>query len=212
MPLPHWDFSNVYPSLASPEFQAAVEAYTQQLDALDAYLDEHHIDRIAESPASGDGAVLAPVVAGFLERVNEALALGITVSTYVRSFFATDSYNTEARRWLSRLDQANVRLRQHGTRFQGWLGQHAAALPALLAQGGVVGEHAFFLQETVEQSRYLMSQAEESLAAELGLSGENAWSRLQGTVASPVTVPFARNGTVEVTPTRRCAGAPMKPS
>lgn len=195
----HWDLSNVYPALASPEFQSAVDDLHQQIDALDAYLDANHIQR-ADRPAALDGAALAPIVNGYLDRMNAALRLSLTLGFYVRSFVTTDSYNTEARRWQSRLEQSSVRLRQQGTRFDGWLGQHAGALPALLAQGGAVAEHAFFLQETVEQSRYLMSQAEETLAAELALSGESAWSKLQGTVASQVTVPFQRNGHSETLP------------
>jgi pepF/M3 family oligoendopeptidase len=200
MPLPHWDLSNVYPALSSPEFLAAVDDLRRQLDALEAYLDAHHIERAAEAPPAGDGALLNPVVGGLLERLNTALGLSATLNTYVRSFVTTDSYNTEARRWQSRLDPFTVRLRQQLTRFQGWLGQHADALPALLAAGGPPAEHAFFLKETVEQSRYLMSQREESLAAELALSGEAAWSKLQGTVASQVTVAFARNGHMETLP------------
>lgn len=200
MTLPHWDLSNVFPSLASAEFQAAVDDVQQQLDALEAYLAEHRVERSADAAGGGDGAALAAVVGGCLERFNTLLRLSSTVSTYVRSFVTTDSYNAEARRWQSRLDQASVRLRQQVTRFQGWLGQHAVALPDILAHNGVAAEHAFFLRETAEQSRYLMSQAEESLAADLALSGENAWSKLQGVVASQVTVAFARNGQVETLP------------
>ena len=60
--------------------------------------------------------------------------------------------------------------------------------------------HAFFLRETAEQSRYLMSEAEEALAADLSLSGPSAWSKLQGTVSSQLSVPFQRNGHVELLP------------
>lgn len=198
--LPHWDLSNVYPGLDSPAFHSAVDDYQKQLDALDAYLDEHHIDRSAEPAAPLEPAALNRVIGGLVERMNAALTLGATVGTYVRSFYTTDSYNADARRWLSRLDQSNARLQQQAVRFQGWLGMHAAALPEAVALGGTAAEHAFFLHETAEQSRYLMSQPEEALAAELALSGVNAWSRLQGTVASQVTVPFARNGQVETLP------------
>ena len=202
MPLTHWDLSKLFPGLESAEFQAAVDELTQLLDALDAYLDQHEIARAAGSPngAPADGVALAPVVSGFLERMNAALTLNISVQTYVRSFVTTDSYNTTARRWQSRLEQAGVRVRRQATRFEGWLGQRPAALPDLLAQPGATAEHAFFLSETIEQSRYLMSEAEETLAAELALSGESAWSKLQGTIASQVTAPFARNGQAEVLP------------
>ena len=45
-----------------------------------------------------------------------------------------------------------------------------------------------------------MSEAEEALAAELGLSGIVAWSKLQGTVCSQLTVPFERDGQVQKLP------------
>jgi hypothetical protein len=42
--------------------------------------------------------------------------------------------------------------------------------------------HEFALNEAAEQSKYLMSEAEETLAAELTLSGGNAFGKLQGTL------------------------------
>ena len=49
--------------------------------------------------------------------------------------------------------------------INGYLGQ-ANALPDVLAQGGLAAQHAFYLQETAEQSRYMMSEPEEALAAD----------------------------------------------
>jgi pepF/M3 family oligoendopeptidase len=45
-----------------------------------------------------------------------------------------------------------------------------------------------------------MSDPEESLAAELELSGSNAWSKLQGTVCSQVTVDFELDGKTQKMP------------
>src|SRR5690606_36649803 len=85
------------------------------------------------------------------------------------------------------------RVRQQCTRFDVWLREHGDALPAIIANDATAAAHAFYLEETVEQSRYLMSEAEESQAAELATSGDMAWSRLQGTVTSQLTVDFERN-------------------
>lgn len=197
--LPHWDVSNIYPSLDSDAFRAGVADLARQMDELEAYLDQHHIARSAAAaplPPSG----IATAVNGFLTRMNALLELNITLGGYVRTFVATDSFNAPAKRWLSQLDQFSVRRQRAGVRFQGWLGQHAAGLPALLAQPGPAADHAFFLTELAEQSRYLMSEAEEDLAAELGLSGSVAWSKLQGTVSSQLTVPFERAGQIETLP------------
>jgi pepF/M3 family oligoendopeptidase len=195
--LPHWDLSNVYPGLDTDHFQRDVDELNRQLDELDVFLDAHQIARgnpLLEPPA------LQAAVEGYLERTNTVLELSGRLGAYVRAFVTTDSYNTTARRWLSRLEQSSVRLRQQGTRFDGWLGDNAAGLPALLAQPGPAQEHAFVLQETAEQSRYLMSETEEALAAELSLSGPNAWGKLQGTVSSQLSVPFERDGRREMLP------------
>jgi len=202
--LPHWDLANVYASLEAEAFQRDVDELNRQLDELDAFLDAHAIARNAHALARGHtplGAeALKAAVAGYLERTNAALSLSGTLGAYVRSFVTTDSYNALARRWLSRLEQSSVRLRQQGNRFDGWLGENAAGLPALLDTPGPAREHAFFLRETAEQSRYLMSEAEEALAADLSLSGPSAWSKLQGTVTSQLSVPFERGGRQEMLP------------
>jgi pepF/M3 family oligoendopeptidase len=112
----------------------------------------------------------------------------------------TDSFNTTARRLLSETEVYGVRLRQAGVRFQTWIGSIADRLPAAIEAGGPAQAHGFHLREVAEQSRYLMSEPEESLAAELSLSGASAWSKLQGTVTSQVTVDFQRDGKVERMP------------
>jgi pepF/M3 family oligoendopeptidase len=202
--LPHWDLSNVYPSLESPEFQQAVDEFNRQVEALEAFLDQHRIARAmngaAEHLAPLGADAFAAAVNGIINRSNTLLTLGITLGAYVRAFVTTDSFNQGARRWLSRLEPQMVRLSQAQVRFQGWLGQYAAQLPAALAQPGAAHDHAFFLRELAEQSRYLMSEAEERLAAELSLSGSSAWSKLQGTVASQLSVPFDLNGETKTLP------------
>jgi pepF/M3 family oligoendopeptidase len=195
--LPHWDVSNIYPGLETEEFQQAVDDLNRRLDELDSFLEAHQIGR--GKPPLEPGA-LKQAVDGYLERTNAVWELSSTLGGYVRSFVTTDSYNNTARRWLSKLEQSGVRLRQQGTRFEGWLGENAAGLPALLAQPGPTQEHAFILREAVEQSRYMMSEAEEGLAAELSLSGATAWGKLQGTVTSQLSLPFERNGRRELLP------------
>jgi pepF/M3 family oligoendopeptidase len=96
-----------------------------------------------------------------------------------------------------------VRLRRQDVLFRGWLGtvsESAGALDEAANHSPVVREHAFYLSETAEQSRYLMSEQEEALAAELATSGANAWARLQGVITSQLQAPFERDGHIEELP------------
>jgi pepF/M3 family oligoendopeptidase len=199
--LPHWDLSNVYPGLESEAFNAAVERLIAELDGLDDYLAEHKISRGGSMP--DDSGALAVNLAGYLDRMNSLLRLFGTLNSYLYSFISTDSYNTTATRIMSELEMLGVRLERQDVLFRGWIrtiSGEADLLPGAIAQGGVTGEHAFYLTETAEQSRYLMSEAEETLASELSLSGSNAWHKLQGVVSSQIKIPFELHGKTEELP------------
>ena len=194
--LPHWNLSNVYPGLESEAFQQSVAELKAQIDDLNRYLDEHHVG----GAITPNGQPVGEALGGCLDRTNTALRLYATLRAYVFSFVATDSYNATAKRRLSELQMLNVQLQQQNVRMQKWIGALGEALPAALEQNAAAQAHAFFLKETAEQSRYLMSEAEENLAAELSLSGATAWNKLQGTICSQLTVPFERDGKIERLP------------
>jgi pepF/M3 family oligoendopeptidase len=137
---------------------------------------------------------------GYLDLANSTLRLYSTLNAYVSSFVTTDSYNTRAKKLESELDMTGTRLQKQEVRFRGWVGTLNQYLPSALALSGTAKEHAFYLQETAEQSRYLMSEPEETLASELKLSGSNAWSKLQGTVCSQLLVEFEQQGKTERIP------------
>jgi pepF/M3 family oligoendopeptidase len=195
--LPHWDLTNVYPGLESEQFKTAAASLQKQVDAIDGYLSERRVFRTSPSP---DVSVARMTIDGYLERMNETLRSFTTLSAYVASFVTTDSYNTTAKRLESELETVGVRLRKQDILFQGYIGSMAEILPQVLADSGTAKEHAFYLKETAEQSRYMMSDAEESLAAELDLSGGNAWSKLQGTVSSQLIVVFELDGKTQKMP------------
>jgi len=193
--LPRWDLSNVYPGLESQAFAQAMAHAGSLLDDLDAYLARHEVRRGGAVPV--DPAVLAERTGGYLERMNAIQRLLETLRAYIYSFVSTDSYNNIARRANSELESLLVRSERQETLFRGWIGTvsgDAAAFEAMLDIEGPAHAHRFYLIETAGQSRYLMSEAEETLAAELSMSGARAWQRLQGVVTSQVKVPFDLQG------------------
>lgn len=194
--IPRWDLSNVYPSLESAEFESAVGDVSRQLTEMEQFLAERVSRADLSTPVAELGALLGEAV----ERFNALQELGYTVYAYIQSFVATDSRNVLAMKKLSEFQQVMVRFQVLGTQFQAWLGKLAPVLDAAIESNPVARAHAFNLKEAAEQSRYLMSEAEESLAAELNLSGASAWSKLQGTVTSQMTVEFELDGEVKKLP------------
>lgn len=198
--VPRWDLSNVYPGLESDQFEAAVQDLKAQLDELDAYLQAHRIEKSEGGPAQSNPDELARVLADYLDMRNRILRLYVTLNAYIFSFTSTDSFDQTARRLDSELDQLAVRLRKQDTLFRAWIGGMGNQLPSLTTRAGTLADHAFYLKETHDQSRYMMSQVEEDLAAELHLSGANAWTKFHNTTTSQLSVDFKLDGKVQRLP------------
>ncbi len=193
---PRWDLSNVYPALDSPEFEAARARLNEELASLNAFVQEHAPELTPDS----DPARIHRLLDEFLRRFNESLVLAETIGAYLAAFVTTNSFDEQAKRLYSEFQQVRVRLQMLQSRTMRMLGGLGETLETVIALGGEAAAHAFALREAAEQSRYLMSDAEESLAAELAPSGPSAWSKLQGTVTSQLTVDFELEGEVKTLP------------
>jgi pepF/M3 family oligoendopeptidase len=187
---PRWDLTNVFPGLDSPEFAQAKEQLENSIDELRIYLEENQIDPELH-PSERDGLELSEIISGFIEKIAAAQELRETMRAFLHSFIATDSFNDQAKKQLSLLEPLFVRLDQmENIKFQGWLGKLGDKLPEIVKLNKSVSEHAFYLQNLVEQSEYMMTPPEEELASELFLSGATAWNKLQGSLTSQLSWPI----------------------
>jgi pepF/M3 family oligoendopeptidase len=193
---PHWDLSNVYPSLESKEFESAVTNFKDKLDAFEKFLTE----RISKANISSPAVELGAIIGEAVDRLNEIYDLMWTIDPYIQSFVSINSRNTLAVKKMSEHQMVMVRAQTLGTRFQAWVGKLASVLDVAIETNQTCREHAFILKKIAEQARYLMSDPEESLAAELGPSGSIAWAKLQGTITSQLTVDFELDGEVKKLP------------
>src|SRR3990172_9184326 len=198
--VPRWDLTNVYPSLDSDQFEAAVQDLGMQLDEIDAFQQKHKVEKNEGGPVQSSTDELANVLSELLDKMNRVRRLYGTLGAYVASFTTTDSFNQAARKIESELELYGVRLRKQETSFRAWVGGMGNQLPQLVGRPGNLADHAFYLQETHIQSQFLMSPAEESLAAELTLSGANAWTKLHNTTTSQLSVDFKLDGKVQKMP------------
>ena len=193
---PRWDLSNVYPSLDSKEYETAVTTVKSQIDVLEKLI----ADKVAKMDARTPIAELSAFVGEAIDRFNSLYETSGTVRAFIQSFVATDSHNEIAMKKMSEFQMVGVRLQMLANRFQAWVGKTSLVLEQVIAANPTAKAHAFSLREAAEQSKYMMSEAEEALAAELSLSGTNSWGKLQGTVTSQLTVDFELDGRTQKLP------------
>ncbi len=188
--LPHWNMTSVYPGLDSPEFQADFHRLPSLIGEVESFL----TGPLQQAEAEATAGDLARAAGELIKRLNAAAELSYTLQSYLTGFTAVDSFNTSARRLESQYLAQEARLAELITRFRSWAGRCATRLEEIFANDETARAHAFALCEAAEQSRYQMSPAEESLAAEMSLSGGRAWNKLQGNVTSQISVEFELAG------------------
>ena len=187
---PRWDLSNVYPSLESKEFEDAVNDYKKQVAALEKFFKS----KLSKANAKTKAKDLAPLVGKAIDQINSIQTLADTIGPFIYSYVTTDSRNKTAMKVLSEFEQAKLPMSNLLTQFTAWVGRLAPKLDQIVRENKSAKAHKFMLREAAEQSKYLMSEAEEALAAELSLSGGNAFGKLQGTVTSQLSVDFELDG------------------
>ena len=195
-PIPHWDLSNVFPALDSKEFDAALEKLKSQIGAVEKLFAE----KVSQSEAQTPVSELAATVGEIIDRFNEMYELGGTIRSYLYSFVSTNSRDKAAMKKMSEFEQVGVRMQHLATQFQAWTGKLSPVLEAVIEANESARAHAFALRDAAQQSKYLMSGPEEALAADLDLSGASAWSKLQGTLTSQLSVDFELDGQIQKLP------------
>jgi pepF/M3 family oligoendopeptidase len=191
-----WDLTNVYPSLESKEFKNAIKKYKTLLDEMEVFF-----KKASKADSKTDPKKLGKLLGESVDRFNALFELSGTINPYIYSFISTDSRNKTAMRILSEFEQMSVQASVLNTKFQAWVGTLGKpAIKKAAKTNASAKAHEFALNEAAEQSKYLMSEAEEVLAAELTLSGGNAFGKLQGTVTSQLSVDFELDGKVQKMP------------
>jgi len=193
---PRWDLTNVYPSLDSKEFEASIKKVKKQIGELEKFFDKNVDKTTAKTPVKK----LAGLAGEAIDRFNALSEQAGTINAYIYSFVSTDSRDKLAMKKLSEFEQVGVRMQNLNTRFLAWAGQLSPEMNKVIAANPTAKAHAFMLKEAVRQSKFMMSGPEEALAAELNLSGANAWEKLQGTITSQLTVDFEVDGEVKKLP------------
>ncbi|MGH2560491.1 MAG: M3 family oligoendopeptidase [Thermomicrobiales bacterium] len=188
-PLPHWDMTVVFPSLESEEFQAGFAGLIGQMDDL-----SHRFDALGIGQR--DGIVIDEALVHAFEaiigRVDALVRAVRTMRAYIAGFVETNSRDDLAQARLSEFEQQAVRLTQLRTRLLAWIG--SLSVDQLLEQSVVARDHEYWLRMAAERARHLMSPVEETLAAELHVTGGNSWEKLFLNVWSQIAVPFELEG------------------
>ena len=115
-----------------------------------------------------------------LSLLGKALDIYETLYSHAYAVFSVDTGNTDAARELDLLEKEHVLLTDNLTVLRKKLAETRFKPKNR--------EYALFVKEAVKEASHQLSDAEERLASELSCAAGDAWSRLQASVSSSISV------------------------
>lgn len=173
-----WNLDKLYPGYDTPAFQndlLAVDAGIARIKALDGGFSDH----------AGKEAKLV----GYLKEEIAFSSLLTKLFGYCFLRQSVASTDPATAKYLNTLSTKVTEVTKTQTLFTRWL----AAYPDLesdIAKNPFLKEHAFHLEEIVEQARHTLDEKTEVLIAKLRQTGGDEWSRLQSLLTSTVAVDY----------------------
>lgn len=177
---PRWNLDFLFSSPSAPEFDKACQECYADLDALGKLFEETGV-RKGERDANASSAFNRVV-----DAFNTYLVKQRRVTVFLYALVTTESGNEIAQAKLSEFQSRTTLLSKLSTSLTAWIG--AQDVEALLAGSQVAREHEFLIRKAKMAAEHLMSPAEESLAADLDLTGSTAWQKLHGNMTSQLEV------------------------
>ncbi len=176
--MPRWSLAEIYPSPDGPEFAADVAAFRSSIDSAMELIGDHELR----------GRDLSEWLRRILPVYDRCHDLFENLESYAYAGYSVATGDPAAQRALNTAGELSVPLSELNVTFRDALADVPDDLDGILADQPDLEGYRYVLQEErFFQSRQL-SPMEESLAADLARSGADAWSRLQETLSSTLSV------------------------
>lgn len=178
-----WNLDVLYTSFDSPECQKDWEKLCREMEEIKSWAGQNlqtQEDAVAKMEA-------------YITKLTSVLQTQSRLYSFAELTASVDAKNEKALQLVERIQNQAVELVEPGVLFQKWLGS-LPNLDALINESELLQTHRFFLKETAEKSKYMLTEKEEIILAKMKNTGSNAWSKLQEMLTSTLLVDITVDG------------------
>ena len=185
-----WNLDALYTSFESESYQNDIKELDANILKLNTWTETELIKSPDEKNNPSD---TGDVIKKYLDSYINIRKLLFGLSSYAELTFSVDASNDTAKKYTERLEQRLPEITKGVVLFTRWIAK-IKNLNTVTANSGLLKEHRFYLQETIDNSNYLLTDKEEILAAKLKNTGSNGWSQLWNVLTSTVKVDIDIDG------------------
>ena len=172
-----WDLSILYNGFDTPEFQADMAAFDEAISEFIAFSDKL--------------SSLTPeeLLVGYINLETKVNALAEKLIIYANLRYSANTADTEAQGTMGVLMGKLSAIAAPSAATNKAIAK-IENIDKIIEKNELLREHSYRLLTIVKNSKHLLSDAEESLFAEMDISGASAWSDLQSSLTSSLKVDY----------------------
>ncbi|MCT4544791.1 MAG: M3 family oligoendopeptidase [Vallitalea sp.] len=174
-----WNLDKLYTSFDCTELKNDFSLLNKLIEETNEYEDTNFV--------SNDNA--KEKLEYYIEKHNILDDLMHKLYNYGYLTYSVDTKNVDALKQMEKVESYMPKLTILEVKFKKWVST-LENFDEIINSSNMLKEHEFVLKEQKYLSKYLLSDKEEELIAEMQNTGSNAWAKLQETVTSSLLVDF----------------------
>ena len=185
----NWSLKELYTSFNSEEFQEDMECLTEVIEEINKWTEIIIKDT--------DCAKVK--LEGYVERFSVLADLITKIGSFIELSISVNTKDEEALRYSDILEKKLTKIVEAETKLNKWISS-IENIDEVINESILLKDHEFILKEIVEKSKYLLTDREEAIIANMQNTGSNAWGKLKDNLISTLKVEINEDGKIKEYP------------
>ncbi|WP_055069817.1 M3 family oligoendopeptidase [Clostridium massiliamazoniense] len=179
----NWSLTELYNDFNSIEFKNDMKLLNEKIESF-----KNFVDNITSSYDNLEDKLI-----NYINETNEFKNLSNKLLMYSNLVVSVDTKNSTALKTLEIIEQNLAKMADSSAKLYKWIGS-INNLDDVLSNSELLMEHKFHFNEIKEMSKYLLSEKEELLIAQMRGSGSSSWTKLKDLETSSLLVDIILDG------------------
>ena len=185
----NWSLKELYPSFESEEFKIDIDKLTSKINEVNEWANE----------TIKDNNDILVKLEEYIKRYSKLTELISKIGAFIQLSISVNTKDTEALRYSDIFEKKLTHMVEASTKIERYI-TTVDNIDCIIEKSELLKAHEYVLKSIVEQSKYLLSDKEESIIANMKNTGSNAWSKLKDNLISSLMVEIKENDEVKEYP------------
>lgn len=185
----NWSLKELYTSFESEEFKIDMDKLTSKINEFNEWANE----------IIKDNNDILVKLEEYIKRYSKLTELISKIDAFIELSISVNTKDAEALRYSDIFEKKLTHMVEASTKLERYIST-IDNIDCIIERSELLKAHEYILKSIVEQSKYLLSDKEESIIANMKNTGSNAWSKLKDNLISSLMVEMREDDEVKEYP------------